>query len=131
MLTAVLTATLVLVGVAVLGVTLTLLDGLGRTELLSECTTDPTLSGPQGYCVVVSRYPATPAHSERTYLEIAQVWNGAPVDVRFSAAYPFSVLDAGTDLDIDWSQIEEHIVVTDPDTGSAITYTADQYGTIR
>lgn len=131
LLTAVLTTVVLLVVVGVLWGAFKIVDGLGRTELHEECDTDPTLSALQGYCVVVIRYPATPAHSERTYLEVTQVWDGAEIDVRFRAQYPFAVRDAGTDLDVDWSRVDERIVVTDPDTGSEITYTFDQYGSIR
>lgn len=130
-LTAVLTTVVLLGLVGALWGGLKIADGLGRAELHEECDTDPTRSGLQGYCVVVSRYPATPAHSERTYLEITQVWDGAEADVRFRAQYPFHVGDAGTDLDVDWSRPDERIVVADPDTGSTISYTFDQYGSIR
>lgn len=102
-------------------------DGIGRSELLRECEYDATSSGRQGYCVVVSRYPGTPVHSERTYLEIAPVHDGEPLDYRFSAAYPFSTSGAGQHLTIDWSRVDEQVTVTDPTTGSTITYTAEQY----
>lgn len=131
LLTAAVTTVVMLLVVGVLWGAFKIVDGLGRTELHEECRTDPTLSGLQGYCVVVSRHPATPAHSERTYLEITQVWDGAEVDVRFRAQYPFHVGDAGTELDVDWSRPDERIVVADPETGSAISYTFDQYGSIR
>lgn len=102
-------------------------DGWGREELWQDCATDATLSGPQGYCVVVSRYPATPVHSRRTYLEIAPVRDGKPDDYRFVAAYPFRDDAAGDPLEVDFSAVAERVVVRDPETGSNITYTAEQY----
>ncbi|MBM7519248.1 hypothetical protein [Nocardioides nitrophenolicus] len=119
------TAAVVLLALALAWGGLKLLDGVGRQELWKDCHTDATLSGLQGYCVVVSRYPATPVHSERTYLEIAAVHDGA--DYRFVASYPFLASDAGTALDVDWSAVGEQIVITDPRTRSTITYLADQY----
>lgn len=106
---------------------LKLLDGIGRQDLWKGCRTDPTLSGPQGYCVVVSRYPATPVQSERTYLEITAVHDGAVNDYRFVAGYPFLAADAGTALVVHWAAVDKRIVVTDPRTGSTVTYTAEQY----
>ena len=103
-------------------------DGLGREELFESCEVDPTLSGKQGYCVVVSRYPATPVHSQRTRLEVAAVYDGARSDYRFVVGYPFSESSAGEDLQVDWSQVEERIAVTDERTGSTATYTIEQYG---
>ncbi|NHA01741.1 hypothetical protein G5V59_24030 [Nocardioides sp. W3-2-3] len=75
----------------------------------------------------MSRYPATPVHSRRTYLEIAPVRDGKPDDYRFVAAYPFSDGSAGDPLEVDWSALAERIVVRDPETGASITYTAEQY----
>lgn len=121
------TAVVVMVLVTVGWGGLKLLDGVGREELWTDCDTDPTLSGVQGYCVVVSRYPATPVHSQRTYLEVAAVHDGAENDHRFVAGYPFLVSDAGTALEVDWSAVADRIVVTDPRTGSTVTYTAQQY----
>jgi hypothetical protein len=121
------TAVVVLVVVTVAWSGLKLLDGIGRQDLWKDCETDPTLSGLQGYCVVVSRYPATPVHSDRTHLEITAVHDGAENDYRFVAGYPFLASDAGTALDVDWSAVDDRIVVTDPRTGSTITYTAQQY----
>ncbi len=118
-------ALLLVLGVVWLG--LKAADGWGRDELWKDCASDATLSGLQGYCVVVSRYPATPAHSERTYLEIAPVRDGQADDYRFVAAYPFSASAAGDRLEVDWSAVERQVVVTDPATGSSITYTAEQY----
>ena len=122
-----LTTAVVLVVVVLAWGGLKLVDGIGRQELWKDCDTDPTLSGLQGYCVVVSRYPATPVHSERTQLEIASVHDGAENDYRFVAGYPFLVSGAGTALDVDWSAVDEQVVVTDPRTGSTITYTVLQY----
>lgn len=121
------TTVVVLVLVTLVGGGLKLLDGVGREELWTDCDTDPTLSGLQGYCLVVSRHPATPVHSERTHLEIAAVHDGAPNDYRFVAGYPFPDSAAGAELEVDWSTVAERIVVTDPRTGSTITYTAEQY----
>lgn len=121
------TTAVVLVLVTAVWGGLKLLDGIGRRDLWKDCATDPTLSGLQGYCVIVSRYPATPAHSERTYLEIAAVHDGAENDYRFVAGYPFLDSDAGTALEVDWSAVAERVVVTDPRTGSTVTYTAQQY----
>lgn len=127
LLSSLLTAVVLLLVVGVGWVTLKALDGIGREELWQDCSTDPTSSGLQGYCVVVSRYPATPAHSERTYLEIAAVRDGAADDYRFVASYPFLAGDAGARLDVDWSAQEREIVVTDPRSGTSITYPAAQY----
>lgn len=121
------TAVVVLLLVTLAWGGLKLLDGLGREELWTDCDTDPTLSGLQGYCVVVSRYPATPVHSERTRLEITAVHDGAENDYRFVAGYPFPDSAAGSALEVDWSSVDERVVVTDPRTGSTITYTAEQY----
>jgi len=121
------TTAVVLLAVALAWGGLKLLDGMGRQDLWKQCETDPTLSGLQGYCVVISRYPATPVHSERTYLEIAAVHDGAENDYRFVAGYPFLASDAGTALDVDWSAVGEQIVITDPRTRSTITYPAGQY----
>ncbi|TQK72363.1 MULTISPECIES: hypothetical protein [unclassified Nocardioides] len=121
------TAVVVLLLVTLAWGGLKLLDGLGREELWTDCDTDPTLSGLQGYCVVVSRYPATPVRSERTHLEITAVHDGAENDYRFVAAYPFLDSEAGSPLEVDWSSVDQRVVVTDPRTGSTITYTAEQY----
>ncbi|MDT4870656.1 hypothetical protein FQZ97_1057440 [compost metagenome] len=126
-LTSVLTASAVLLLVIVAWGGLKLLDGWGRDELVRECRTDPTASGLQGYCVVVSRYPATPVHSERTYLEIAPVHDGQPLDYRFSTGYPFLASAAGTELEVDWSAVDRQVVVTDPASGASITYPAELY----
>lgn len=126
-LSAAVTACAVLLLVVVAWAGLKLVDGWGRDELWRDCATDPTASGLQGYCVVVSRYPATPVHSERTYLEIAPVHDGKPLDYRFSAAYPFLASAAGADLDVDWTAVERQVVVTDPASGANITYLAEQY----
>ncbi|MFJ9316409.1 hypothetical protein ACIRN4_19635 [Pimelobacter simplex] len=126
-LTSMLTAGAVLLVVVVAWAGLKLLDGWGRDELWRDCATDPTASGRQGYCLVVSRYPATPVHSERTYLEIAPVHDGQPLDVRFSAGYPFLVSAAGAELDVDWTGVDQQVVVTDPASGASITYPAELY----
>lgn len=126
-LTSMLTAGAVLLVVVVAWAGLKLLDGWGRDELWRDCATDPTASGRQGYCLVVSRYPATPVHSERTYLEIAPVHDGQPLDVRFSAGYPFLVSAAGAELDVDWTSVDQQVVVTDPASGASITYPAELY----
>ncbi|TNM40539.1 hypothetical protein FHP29_10895 [Nocardioides albidus] len=126
-LSSVATALAVLLAFVVAWAVLKQLDGLGREELWKDCSTDPTLSGLQGYCVVVVRYPATPVHSQRTHLEIAAVHDGAENDHRFVAGYPFVDSGAGTALEVDWSAVDDRIVVTVPDSGSTITYTAEQY----
>ncbi|WP_418063755.1 hypothetical protein [Pimelobacter simplex] len=126
-LTSMLTAGAGLLVLAVAWAGLKLLDGWGRDELWRDCATDPTASGRQGYCLVVSRYPATPVHSERTYLEIAPVHDGQPLDVRFSAGYPFLVSAAGAELDVDWTGVDQQVVVTDPASGASITYPAELY----
>lgn len=121
------TAVVMLLLVTVAWAGLKVLDGIGRQELWQDCATDPTLSGLQGYCVVVARYPATPVLSERTYLEIGAVHDGAENDYRFVAGYPFLDSDAGRALEVDWSAVDERVVVTDPRSRGTITYTADQY----
>lgn len=106
---------------------LKLADGWGREELWQNCSTDASRSGLQGYCVVVSRYPATPVHSRRTFVEIAPVHDGKADDYRFVAAYPFADTGAGDPLEVDWSDVARQVVVRDPETGASITYTAQQY----
>ena len=118
--------TLLLLGAGAWG-GLKLADGWGREELWRDCSIDASLSGLQGYCVVVSRYPATPVHSRRTFLEIAPVRDGKPDDYRFVAAYPFADSSAGDPLEVDWSALDQRVEVADPETGARITYTAEQY----
>ncbi len=120
------TTVVVLLLVTGVWVGLKALDGYGREVLWSECSGE-TVSGAEGYCVVVSRYPATPAHSERFRLEIAQLVSGTLNPYRFVGGYPFLESEAGSPLQVDWSAPEERVVVTDPRTGSTITYLADQY----
>ncbi|TYL49911.1 hypothetical protein FXB39_11540 [Nocardioides sp. BGMRC 2183] len=117
--------------VAVSWAAMKLIHGAGRHQLLEECDVDPTLSGMQGYCVTVVRYPSTPVDSERVNLEIAAVHDGAASSHRLVLAYPFDRSRPGDPLEIDLSESEEQIVVTDPSTGSSITYTADQYEPTR
>ncbi len=128
LLSAAATAAALLVVIGMLATGLKLFgDGLGRDELWSECSYDATASGQQGWCVVVARYPGTPVHSPRTYLEIAPVHDGQPSTYRFVAAYPFYDGRAGDRLDVDWTAADRQITVEDPATGARITYTAEQY----
>jgi hypothetical protein len=121
---------------AVTWVGLKALTAWGREEVHVACTEGTPGVDAEGFCVGVSRYPATPVHSERIRLEIARVVgeDHQLLDHRFVAPYPFNVHSVGhhgAEIEVDFSDSDNRIVVTEPRTGSTIAYTYDQYGRHR
>lgn len=92
--------------------------------LAEDCDVDPTLSGFQGYCLRLVRFHAGPVSSSTVEIQIYPVNDGSNIGRYTYFPSPFR---DGTAIDVDWSEVEERIVVTGPG-GVEVTYPASEYG---